>query len=138
MMQRRDFIKQTCFACVGIATISSLLESCGAPKSILKTNIENNQIKIPLESFANTKSQIIQNKQLPYQILLIKNNDHFNAIQLRCTHNEFALNFVGNKIVCNAHGSEFNLNGKVIKPPAEVDLTQYKTTVENNFVIINL
>ncbi len=137
-MKRRDFIKNTCYACVGLTAISAMLEACGTPKSIIKSTIEDKKIKISLDNFLNSNSQIVQNTQLPYNILVLKNNDKFQAIQLRCTHNDFALNFVGNKIVCNAHGSEFDLQGNVIKPPAEKALTHYKTTVENNFVIIYL
>lgn len=137
-MQRREFIRNTCFACMGIAGFSAILESCGTPKSILKTDIQNNQIKIPLENLSQSKTQIIQNAQLPYNILVVKNENNFTALQMRCTHNDFALNFTGSKIVCNAHGSEFDLKGNVQKAPAEKSLTQYRTNTDNNFLIIHL
>jgi len=138
MQSRRTFIKKSCAACIGMSALGILLESCATPQHILKPAIENNSINIGLNNFQTNNSYIIRNKKLPFDILVVKNDMEYTALQMRCTHNDVALNFSGKKIVCTAHGSEFDLKGNVTKEPAATSLTRYKTSINEQQLIIHL
>lgn len=56
---------------------------------------------------------------------------NYIAVSSACTHQGNPLNFESgnNQFHCNAHGSNFGLDGKVINGPAGAALKQYKTTL---------
>ncbi len=138
MNSRRQFLKQSCLLCLGATQLGVLMTSCGTSQIIAQAVIENNKLIVAKDKFANTNTLLIRNRQLPYDILLVHNNEQYTALQMRCTHNDVALSFTGKKLVCNAHGSEFNLEGKVTKEPAEKTLTHYKISENKNNIFIHL
>lgn len=138
MQNRRTFIKNSCAACIGMSAFGILLESCVTSQNVTKSTLKNNQIEVPISNFQTNNYTIIRNKNLPYDILLVKQNEEYKALQMRCTHNEVALSFTGKKLICSAHGSEFDTNGNVTKEPAQKSLSTYQTSLENQNIIIHL
>ena len=138
MNSRRTFIKNSCAACLGMTAMGLLLESCVTSQNVLKPVLENNQLQIALEKFQSSNHYILRNKSLPFDILVIKDQDQYTALQMRCTHNDIALNFSGKKLICTAHGSEFDLKGNVTKEPASRALTKYKTSIHEQLLTIQL
>lgn len=54
-----------------------------------------------------------------------------------CTHQHCTLREVSNgKIVCGCHGSEFDLEGKVLKGPAETDLGTRSIEIQGDYFIV--
>ncbi|WP_377116727.1 QcrA and Rieske domain-containing protein [Mucilaginibacter litoreus] len=100
----------------------------------------SNLIKINADSFGPGKGNmlVLRTKQLEYDILLIKNAENYKALYLRCTHEGVGLTPAANKIFCSAHGSVFDLDGKVVKEPALRPLQSYPTELINNQIIIHL
>ena len=123
-------------ACIGMSAMGILLDACVAPQHILKPSLENNRFNIALNQFQNSNYTIIRHKNLPFDILVVKNENQYTALQMRCTHNDIALNFSGKKLFCASHGSEFDLQGKVLKEPASASLTKYKTSVNEQLLTI--
>lgn len=125
-------------ACIGMSALGIFMESCATSQHILKPAIDHNTISIGLDMFQAANHYIIRNKALPFDIIVIKNQDVYTALQMRCTHNDVALSFSGKKIVCASHGSEFDLKGNVTKEPATAALTAYKTSIHEQQLIIHL
>ena len=58
------------------------------------------------------------------------------AINLSCTHNGVPVMQEGSNWICPAHGSEFALNGKLIKGPARTALQKYPVVASATTVTI--
>ena len=118
-MERREFLKTTCSACLlaGAGLIIGSLNSCSTA-AVYQTTLVQNKIVVPVSLFAETNLQIIRVKDAPYDIALRKEtNGSYTALQLRCTHADNALNSTGNGFYCPLHGSKFNSEGLVTKGP---------------------
>jgi cytochrome b6-f complex iron-sulfur subunit len=57
---------------------------------------------------------------------------------MKCTHQDQPLVSSGKSLYCNSHGSQFDLEGKVIKDPASRPLRKFVTAVEGEQVLIQL
>jgi Rieske Fe-S protein len=142
MQNRRDFIKRSCGLCLsitGLGLVSSQLSGC-APLPIYKGEASKNIISVPIVSF-NDKNKIIivRSEQLEFDILLVKISDsNYNALQMKCTHQDNALTANPNGLTCSAHGSTFDLEGNVTKEPALSPLKKFKTEINNSFVQISI
>lgn len=141
MISRRNFIKTGCTACMLAAAGASLLESCSAPLPLIKPAAGNGkQLTIATDSFATGKGNllVVRSPQLEYDILLVKEADTYKALYLRCTHEGVGLTPASNKIFCSAHGSQFDLDGNVVREPALRPLKTFPTEVINNQIIIHI
>ena len=140
-MDRRDFIKQSCFACMapGSGVAISTLSSCST-LPIIKSDIESDKISIDPTNFADgVHSILIRTKKLDHDILLIKNPDNnYRALYMRCTHNHFSLSCNKSQIFCTSHGAEFDFEGNVTKGPAVNKLHTFHAVEENGKIIILL
>src|SRR6185312_2364372 len=127
-MDRRDFVKQSCIACMamGAGLLVGSLSSC-ATIPVYKTTVDANKVTVPVSLFAQTDFQVIQPKDLFYNIALRKeSNGTYTALLLRCTHADNQLMSTGNGFKCNLHGSSFDKEGHVTQGPAERPLKKYR------------
>jgi Rieske Fe-S protein len=137
-MDRRDFVKQSCLACLAAGAGMIALSSC-ATIPVYKTVADAKKVSVPLSLFAQSDFQVIQAQGLFYNIGLRKESDgSYNALLLRCTHADNQLMATGKGFKCNLHGSSFDGEGKVTKGPAEKPLIRYQTEVNSNNIIIHL
>ena len=137
-MERREFLKKSCSACVAIGAglMMGSLSSC-ASVSIYKTVINENKIAVPVSLFASADLQIIRPTDSEYDIALRKElNGNYTALLLRCTHAANQLNSSGNGFYCTLHGSKFDKEGIVTKGPAEHSLKKFTTEIINDSIII--
>jgi len=58
------------------------------------------------------------------------------ALSISCTHLGCTLNISGNKFICPCHGSEFDLEGRVIKGPAMRDLKQLSFSEHADRIVV--
>lgn len=139
MTTRRDFIKNTCTACFGVAITGAFLESC-ANLPVYKTSVKDDTIIVPLSTILpEEKSKIIRTDQFDYDILLVRNeNGNNQALLMKCTHLDNGLVVNKNGLSCNLHGSRFDLNGEVTNGPATQQLKKYRITETNTELIIHL
>jgi Rieske Fe-S protein len=116
-----------------------LLESCSPGLPLLKATAENKTLTVPLNKFSGTNNLlVVRGSGLENDILLIKNENGFKALNLKCTHEGVGLTATDKKIFCSAHGSVFDFNGKVVKEPALRPLTVFPTEINNETIIIHL
>ena len=123
---------------MSMSVLGVLLDSCSVPHYIFKAAIQEDTLLVPMENLKGVQSLILRNRELPYDILVVKYEGNYTALQMLCTHNDVALSFTGNKLICNGHGSEFDLQGKVLRDPAARQLTSYRTSVERDNLVIHL
>jgi nitrite reductase/ring-hydroxylating ferredoxin subunit len=139
-MDRRSFVKQSCTMClaVGAGLVAGSLSSC-ATLPVYKTTMANNKVSVPVSLFAQSDFQVIQPKDLYYNIGLRKEKDStYTALLLRCTHADNQLMPAGNGFTCSLHGSTFNKEGQVTQGPAEQSLKKYQTEIISDQIIIHL
>jgi nitrite reductase/ring-hydroxylating ferredoxin subunit len=146
-MDRKDFIKQCGFACLGAVSVSVLAQSCVGTKQI-NASIKNNQLQVPLSSFIIAKRDgkpqykryvVVRNEQLNYPVVIYRNGENnYTALLLRCSHQYNELNVNGELLSCPAHGSEFDSKGNIINGPADTRLRSFSTTTDNQHLFIQL
>ncbi len=125
MIARRSFIKWVLASAFFIFTLKFL--------KVTKSETKNG-ITINLDSLSNNSVYLIKNRQ----IAAIKMDNNINVLSIKCTHLGCTLNVAGDIFKCPCHGSEFRLDGKVIKGPASKDLKEIDFKVENNKIILYL
>jgi len=145
-MDRRDFIKNSCTACLSLTVLSSLAVSCSATKYVSGVIVENG-INVSKNDFAVKQKGgtayssfiIVRNEALQYPICIYRfNDDEYSALWMRCTHQGAELQASGDVLQCAAHGSEFNNRGMVRNGPAISNLRTFPVTVSQDQVFIDL
>lgn len=145
-MNRRNFLKDGCLACLGIATAGTFLSAC---KTLKQTtgNLTTDGIKIPLQDFISKKGAVLQyysyivvrNEALQYPICVYRFGDQeYTALYMRCSHQGAELQAAGDRLTCPAHGSEFDNRGMVRQGPADVSLRSFPTSITGEELFIDL
>ncbi|MBA3647635.1 MAG: Rieske (2Fe-2S) protein [Chitinophagales bacterium] len=145
-MNRRKFITTGCISCISGGLMMSLIEGCTTAK-IATITIEGSDMIVPLAAFRIKKSNqtsykqylVVQNDKLKYPICVFRfDENHYEALLMRCTHQGTELQVFGDKLQCPAHGSEFNNRGDVKHGPAATALRKFPVTITNNQLKISL
>ena len=98
-MQRKEFIKSTCNFCLRGAAGIALphLLGCSPAIPVYKTEINNNQVELPISLFDKNKLQLVRPKGWFYDIAVQKNEGNvYSALLLKCTHQDNQLTVGGN------------------------------------------
>lgn len=145
-MDRRNFIKKSCTACLSATVLSSLVSSCVSTQYI-SGKLSKDGITLDKDDFkvkqkggtAYSSFIIVRNEALKYPICVYRMNDNeYSALWMRCTHQGAELQASGDVLQCSAHGSEFNNKGQVRNGPADTALKTFPVTVSNNEIFIDL
>ena len=144
-MNRRDFIKNTCTACLSV-TVLSTLGGCVATQYISgkmhKDGIIVNTADFAIKQKGGTAYSsfiIVRNDALKFPICVYRFNDkEYSALWMKCTHQGAELQASGDVLQCPAHGSEFTNKGLVRNGPANESLRRFPVTVTNNELFIDL
>ncbi len=141
-MHRRQFLLSSCGYCAALASFSvlgALLEGCKPSDLIYKADNIKGVLHIPLEKISDKKQLIIRTSQLDYDLLLVKESETtFHTLLMQCTHRQTALVATSTGLICNQHGSRFDLEGNVTRDPATQPLTHFPTEVEGQNILIAL
>lgn len=144
-MNRNEFIRSCAYACLSGVAITTLFQSCKATKQLSGTItgsdlvISESEFRIEKKGAADYhKYIIIQNDLLQFPVCVYKLESGYKALYLSCTHQGAELQVYGEKIVCPAHGSEFNQQGTVENGPASENLRAFPVFVENGQIKISL
>lgn len=113
------------------------LTGCIAIPSV-KSTVKTDKIDVEKSRFAESNMVIVKVMWMDYDILLVKHSEEkYTALYLKCTHQDQPLMPTKTGLVCNSHGSQFDLNGKVVREPAIQPLKTFPALVkENNITII--
>jgi Rieske Fe-S protein len=142
-MDRRSFIKKGCIACVGLTVLGTVMQSCTTVKYVTG-NMTENGITVDLKEFATPKKGqtpyvIVRHEDLQYPICVYRiSATQYSALLMQCTHQGAELQVAGDRLVCPAHGSEFDKMGKTTQPPAMTDLRSFAVVIKNDQLFIDL
>jgi cytochrome b6-f complex iron-sulfur subunit len=115
------------------------LESCSSSLPLVKTSPRDKMLYVPLEKFTSQNNLVVvRSASLENDILVVRKQETYKALYLKCTHEGIGLSATDKKIVCPAHGSIFDLDGHVLKEPALLPLKEFVTEVTNENIIIHL
>ena len=124
---------------MGAGILMTDLLACSPSSKVLKLPVSDNAVKVPVTSFTTEQFQIVRPEGWFYDIAVRKNTaGEYEALLLQCTHQQNQLIVNQNGFKCMLHGSQFDLDGRVVKGPAERALTKFFTRTEQGQVIIQL
>ena len=145
-MDRKEFIKNCGFACVGGGAMAILLQSCGVSKTLSGT-IKDSDLIVAVQDFETKagsethykKYIIVNNDVLKFPICLYRfDAKNYSALWLRCAHQGAELQVFGDKLQCPAHGSEYDNKGNVTNGPDDKNLRSFPVTIDGNNLKISL
>ncbi len=146
-MNRKEFIKTSCFACVGVTVLGTLFESCSGSSHFAQTTTNGNKIAIKKSEFIKTENEkttqrkfvLVKVDKYNFPIGVYKLSEgNFSALLMECTHKSCELQPQGEYLMCPRHGSEFNNKGVVQNPPAEQNLQTFTITTDHENIYIQL
>ena len=139
-MHRREFLYASCGYCGALATMSvlgALLEGCKPTDLIYKAESANSVLTVPLEKLNGKKQLVVRTSLIDFDLLLVRENETaFHTLLMQCTHRHAALVATSTGLVCNEHGSRFDLDGNVTQEPALTPLFRLKTEVAEGNILI--
>lgn len=138
-MERRDFLKNSCYACMAAIALGSLftIESCSTPGAVYTARIRKGRIVIPLKAFGDGQTLLVQTIAYREPILVIrKSPGEAKALLMRCSHRGEVLEQRQGQLVCKAHGSVFDLDGNVLLNPASRPLTSFRAILDSRNCIV--
>jgi cytochrome b6-f complex iron-sulfur subunit len=140
MVNRRNFVRQTAAWCIVPGVVASLLNSCKSAATYTSNAVLPGIIQVPVSAFVEGSDRInVRDKRLEFDVLLLKKpNNEYKAIYMKCTHYDNPLVASSTSIYCNSHGSQFDMDGKVMKDPASTPLRIFPTSFENQQIQINI
>ena len=139
-MQRREFLRTTCSFCLAASAgvLVTSLDSCAVPP-MLDAAVADNTITIPHSAFDHSDVQIVRPGGLLFDIALHRDADgRFRALVLQCTHASTQLTPTGDGYTCPAHGSTFDVEGRVTRGPAQFQLRELPTEQSGDAIVVRL
>ncbi len=145
-MDRRNFIKHSCTACLSVTALAAVVSSC-TPTRYISGRLNKDGLTISKDDFkirqkggtAYSTFIIVRNDALQYPVCIYRFNDQeYSALWMKCAHQGAELQAAGDMLQCPAHGSEFNNKGEVTSGPAINNLRIFPVTVNNNELFIDL
>ena len=145
-MERREFIKNSCAACLPGIVLAGMLSSCRSTRYISGALGKDGLIIDTAEFITKRKDKtvyrsfvIVRNESLQYPVCVYRNSDNeYTALWMQCTHQGAELQASGDRLQCPAHGSEFTNGGKVSNGPADKNLRSFPVSVSDNQIFIDL
>lgn len=145
-MQRRDFIRDSCTACLSATMLSFLAAGC-APTLYAVGKITNDGLVLGKDEFkirqqggtSYSSFIIVRNEAFLFPICVYRFSEtDYSAIWMKCAHQGAELNASGDKLQCPAHGSEYNNRGEVTNGPAETNLKTFPVVVRAHEIFIDM
>ena len=145
-MNRNEFLKTCGYACLGGMAFASMLQSCKTTKSLTLPINENAMLLEKKEFEINKKgkisyrrSVILYNDNLQFPVAVFRFDEtKYSALFMQCSHQGAELQVFGEKLLCPAHGSEFNSMGVVSNGPAIDRLRTFQIEQQNEALKILL
>ena len=120
MPNRRDFLKSVCgLAAIAIGPVLLADDAMAADGIVRKANgqVVVTVAKIPSLAKVGGMVNLGRVKGVPVAIVRTGSTT-YRALNLRCTHEGTTVRPSGSQWQCPAHGSQFNLDGSLVRGPA--------------------
>lgn len=123
--QRRRFIKIVAFAGICWALLWKFLFP---QKKVSKTIV----LKVQKREIPQRGALVYRNAR----VVVIKSEVEITAFSLVCTHLGCSVNVTAKNMACPCHGSLFDLQGEVLKGPADRPLQQLEVEDQGEYVVV--
>ncbi len=137
-MKRRDFINW-----VGLGWIASSLPvaiaACSSPANTASSASQDWQKVGTLAELDKAGQLLAENSPVgPVLVVGTSKSGNLIAVNPTCTHKGCTVEWKADtkKFICPCHKSEFGVDGKVQKGPADKPLGKYATKIEGNSVLV--
>ena len=140
-MDRRDFLHNCGHACLLLFATPLVIggSGCSATTVVQVSANTDRTVDVPVSALVANGRAIVRCEQLSDDMLVTRNvQGEWRALLMRCTHRDQPLVAVSNGLVCNSHGSRFDLDGLVTKAPAVASLHLYRITEHDDHLTIHL
>ena len=138
-MNRRDFVKSWPVVPAGLLLGASALtlSACGG-MPYLAPRGSGNRLVVSAARVPEA-GVLLQRPGMEHPVFVhATEQGGYTALLVRCTHRGCQPDPVGDRFVCPCHGSEFDLEGAVLRGPAERSLLRYRVAREGEDVVVTL
>ena len=139
VVNRRDFVRSLPVLPTGLLLGASALSvSACAGTPYLSPRGSGNQLVV---SAANVPEAgvLLQRPGMEHPVFLRATEEGaYTALLVRCTHQGCQPDPVGDRFVCPCHGSEFDMEGAVLRGPAERPLPRYGVARAGEDLVVTL
>ena len=138
-MHRRDFVKSLPVVPAGLLLGASALalSACGG-MPYLAPRGSGNRLVVSAARVPEA-GVLLQRPGMEHPVFVhATEQGGYTALLVRCTHRGCQPDPVGDRFVCPCHGSEFDLEGAVLRGPAERSLPRYRVAREGEDVVVTL
>lgn len=134
-MTRKEFLKATG---IMLAAAPLALPSCATPAPVVRGAIDGGMVRIAAGSVPDLSIPFsfvkvyVGNDPHPY-LLFRGEEGNVRAVLATCTHNGCEVKKTRTSFECPCHGSEYDLNGRVVSGPAPEPLEVYAVQVTGDY-----
>lgn len=140
-MERRLFLEQCGAGCLWLLGLP-LLVGAGSCTSLIMVHASMDPrgvVRIPLDSLPADDHAVLRVDALRDDVLLVKRaTGEWHALLMRCSHQDQPLTAIDGGLACSSHGSRFDLDGIVTRPPASRPLQRFDVLQGNGELILQL
>ncbi len=139
---RRQFVGRSIGAAFTTASLLPLLNACASLATHPVTPVDG-RVRLSLQAYpqlaeAGGSLQLMpQGTDVPVYLLALGDR-RFVALSPICTHRGCTVQIRAARLVCPCHGSTYDLEGRVIRGPAQRSLARYAVEVREGDVLIDL
>src|SRR5437588_13094154 len=137
MQSRREFLKLCSHSLAGIAIVGfvpAIINSCSTATSP-GSDVSAFNITVDVSSLTAVNQGLRTNTPDGHLLLVVRHSaTSYGTLLMICTHESCTGNDMQQSdtiINCHCHGSQFDLNGKVVHGPATINLAGYSTTFDS-------
>lgn len=143
VINRRGFLRRvevvaTAAVCGGKAALPLLAAACGGARYVAATRT-GMQLVLGVSEIPSGGGAIVEvgDGELPLYVRRLAGGG-FSAVSTRCMHLGCQVEPAGDRMVCPCHGSEYTLDGMVLRGPTELPLIRYRVTSDDSKLYIHL
>ena len=149
-MQRRNFIRTSCLACLGGSAVTTLLQGCSSTHYAQQVQLQQNSLVVKKSEFIEIKKGqatsnmrnvvVAKYEKLAFPVAIFRlSEDQYSAVYLECTHQGNEVQPQGNYLVCEGYFIEFDSKGNVTQGPAEDPLRTFsvKSDKDNIYILLS-
>ncbi|HAI97889.1 MAG: hypothetical protein CL866_00495 [Cycloclasticus sp.] len=138
-MKRRVFLQKFGALSLGVTSVVTSLSACQVAKKKyrkLAVNAEN-ELVVSRSLFEYHNYVLLDHPVEDYPIYLAKIvGNNFEALLMRCTHQQCTTEAKEGYIVCPCHGAKFEANGRVLQGPAILNLQKFSIRTDENNIYV--
>ena len=138
-MERKEFIRKILVGGSILLTTPAILDSCTKTNMTLPPGVNGHVAELDLSSSKYKSLNAIGGYIYVQSLIVIHPSDtQYVALSSICTHQSCIVGYNSNykRIVCPCHGSQYDLNGKVLVGPAPRSLKKYTVTLDGSTLVI--